>query len=238
MTITRGQFIAASFLTTEHAETGFAGRGRRWEVFASRFHRLFAREGAGDTPVLDPRGFLRTDFPRPAKRVSVCSVVALPTVFVSILHAISRGQSPVAASWQSSGMHPGSLQRMWMSNGEDGRFYQDRSGMKLAIYPGEDEDRRGDEAWKYEHPAEDGNSGAERAKWCVFSFVTRAKSLAIGQLPMSGCFTDNANLEGDFSCGSDHYYHSWEFRSNCWRTSPLWTDILHHIKKEPDGKTK
>ncbi|MCQ2394060.1 MAG: hypothetical protein MJ249_07200, partial [Kiritimatiellae bacterium] len=140
--------------------------------------------------------------------------------------------------WQSSGMHPGSLERMWMSNGENGRFYQNRSGMKLAIYPGEDEDRTGDEAWKYEHPAEDGNSGAERAKWCVFSFVTRAKSLAIGQLPMSGFFKNNANLEGGFSCGSDHYYHSWEFRSNCWRTSPLWTDILHHIKKEPDGKTK
>ena len=99
MTITRGQFIAASFLTTEHAETGFAGRGRRWEVFASRFHRLFAREGAGDSPVPDPKGFLRTDFPRPAKRVSVCSVVDLPTVSVSTLPAISRGQSPVAASF-------------------------------------------------------------------------------------------------------------------------------------------
>ena len=93
----RGQSPGVSF-TTEHAETGFAGRGRRWEVFASRSHRPFAR-GAGDTPVLDPKGFLRTDFPRPAKRVSVGSVVALPTVFVSILHAISRGQSPVAASF-------------------------------------------------------------------------------------------------------------------------------------------
>ena len=79
----RGQSPVVSF-TTEHAETGFAGRGRRLEVFASRFHRPFAREGAGDTPVLDPRGFLRTDFPRPAKRVSVCSVVFQPTVFVSI----------------------------------------------------------------------------------------------------------------------------------------------------------
>ena len=93
----QGQSPVVSF-TTEHAETGFAGRGRRWEVFASLSHRPFAR-GAGDSPVLDPKGFLRTDFPRPAKRVSVCSVVALPTVFVSILHAISRGQSPVAASF-------------------------------------------------------------------------------------------------------------------------------------------
>ena len=94
----RGQSPVVSF-TTEHAETGFAGRGRRWEVFVSRFHRPFARGGAGDTPVPVPKGFLRTDFPRPAKRVSVCSVVSQPTVFVSILPAISRGQSPVAPSF-------------------------------------------------------------------------------------------------------------------------------------------
>ena len=67
MTITRGQFMAASFFTTEHAETGFAGRGRRWEIFASRSHRPFAQIGVGDSPELDPKGFLRTDFQRPAE---------------------------------------------------------------------------------------------------------------------------------------------------------------------------
>ena len=80
----RGQSPVVSF-TTEHAETGFAGRGRRWEVFASRSQRPFAR-GAGDAPVLDPKGFLRTDFPRPAKRVSVCSAVLsfTPPVMLSV----------------------------------------------------------------------------------------------------------------------------------------------------------
>ena len=92
--------IPSSFIHhAEHAETGFAGRGRLREVFASRSPRPFARGGVGDSPVPDPKGFLRTDFPRPAKRVSVCSVVSQPTVFVSILPAISRGQSPVAASF-------------------------------------------------------------------------------------------------------------------------------------------
>ena len=138
-------------------------------------------------------------------------------------------------------MHPGSLQRMWMSNGEDGRFYQNRSGMKLAIYPGEDEDRRGDEAWKYEHPAEDGNSGAERAKWCVFSFVTRAKSLAIGQVDMGEVFGDkettpvdekrNINLETAYGFSNHHYYHSYEFRSNSSDTWSLWCSIMKQIQK-------
>ena len=91
----RGLSPVVSF-TTEHAATGFAGRGRRWEVFASRSHLPFVR-GAGDSPVLDPKGFLRTDILRLAKQVSVCSVVFQPTVFVSILHAISRGQSPVVS---------------------------------------------------------------------------------------------------------------------------------------------
>ena len=57
----------------------------------------------GDSPVPDPKGFLRTDFPRPAKRASEHSVVSLPTTFVSILDQLhgDRPQLPSRSSPQT-----------------------------------------------------------------------------------------------------------------------------------------
>ena len=66
-------------LTTESAETGSAGRGRRLEIFASRLHRPLAPSPhtAGGLPVPGPKGISSNCLPCPAKRVSAWSVVNL-----------------------------------------------------------------------------------------------------------------------------------------------------------------
>ena len=80
-----------------------------------------------------------------------------------------------------------------------------------------------------------GASGAAPAKWCVFSFVTQSRSLAIGQLSMQSYFKESFDLAG-YGFSKDHYYHSWEFRSNVSDTWPLWSSILGHINAAPDNQ--
>ena len=77
--------------------------------------------------------------------------------------------------------------------------------------------------------------GSRPAKWCVFSFVTQSRSLAIGQLSMQSYFKESFDLAG-YGFSKDHNYHSWEFRSNVSDTWPLWSSILGHINAAPDNR--
>ena len=93
---------APSCLPFEHSEQSNIPSIRTFRTFEHSPSALRRRGQypTGDSPVPDPKGFLRTDFPRPAKRVSEHSVVSLPTTFVSILDQLhgDRPQLPSRSS--------------------------------------------------------------------------------------------------------------------------------------------
>ena len=67
----------------------------------------------------------------------------------------------------------------------------------------------------------------------IFCYGAEARSKALGTMPTGGVFTSFTNLQSSLSYGSEHIYHSGQFRSYYAARYQYWTALLTNLGLQP-----
>jgi hypothetical protein len=67
----------------------------------------------------------------------------------------------------------------------------------------------------------------------IFCYGAEARSKALGTMPTGGAFTSFTNLQSSLSYGSEHIYHSAQFRSYYAARYQYWTTLLTNLGLQP-----
>ena len=113
-----------------------------------------------------------------------------------------------------------------------------------AVHPGWEVDQR----WKpnigYGYtPYDESSSGFYKTnsaayrfpddRFKIFAYCAEARSKALGTMPTGGVFTSFTNLQSSLSYGSEHIYHSGQFRSYYAARYQYWATLLTNLGLQP-----